>query len=44
MTANAMPEDREICMQKGMDEYLAKPMKADDLMLILKKVYERNHS
>ena len=37
MTANAMPEDREICMQAGMDDYMAKPMKLDELVNILKK-------
>ena len=39
MTANAMPEDREICIQAGMDEYIAKPMKLDELNAILKKAY-----
>ena len=38
LTANAMNEDRELCLRTGMDEYLAKPMKVDDLMTILKNV------
>ncbi|QEC76255.1 hybrid sensor histidine kinase/response regulator [Mucilaginibacter ginsenosidivorax] len=38
MTANAMPEDREICIQAGMDDYLSKPMKLEDLVDILKKI------
>ncbi|MDN3582118.1 hybrid sensor histidine kinase/response regulator [Mucilaginibacter flavus] len=38
MTANAMPEDREICMQAGMDDYLSKPMKLEDLVNILGKI------
>ena len=38
MTANAMPEDREVCMQAGMNDYLSKPMKFEDLMEALRKV------
>jgi signal transduction histidine kinase/CheY-like chemotaxis protein len=37
MTANAMPEDKEICINAGMDDYLAKPMKVKDLINVLKK-------
>jgi len=37
MTANAMAEDREICMQAGMDDYLSKPIRLEELMSILKK-------
>ena len=37
MTANAMSEDKEICLQSGMDDYLAKPMKLEDVMSVLKK-------
>jgi signal transduction histidine kinase/ligand-binding sensor domain-containing protein/CheY-like chemotaxis protein len=38
MTANAMAEDREICIKAGMDDYLSKPMRSEDLMDVLKKV------
>jgi CheY-like chemotaxis protein len=37
MTANAMPEDRGMCLDSGMDDYIAKPMKMDDLIALLKK-------
>ncbi|MGZ3757870.1 MAG: two-component regulator propeller domain-containing protein [Mucilaginibacter sp.] len=37
MTANAMPEDKEICINAGMDDYLAKPMKVKELIDVLKK-------
>lgn len=37
MTANAMPEDKEICLQSGMDDYIAKPMKLDELISMIKK-------
>jgi len=37
MTANAMQEDREECIQAGMDDYLSKPIKPEDLVAVLKK-------
>ena len=35
MTANAMPEDRDQCLHAGMDDYLPKPIKLEDLKATL---------
>jgi signal transduction histidine kinase/ligand-binding sensor domain-containing protein/DNA-binding response OmpR family regulator len=38
MTANAMQGDREACLQAGMDNYIAKPLKLEELITLLEKV------
>ena len=37
MTANALPEDREACFAAGMDDYVAKPIRVDELATALKR-------
>jgi CheY-like chemotaxis protein len=38
MTANAMTGDRERCMAAGMDDYIAKPFRRDELSSALARV------
>ncbi|HEY8934680.1 MAG TPA: two-component regulator propeller domain-containing protein [Cyclobacteriaceae bacterium] len=37
MTANAMENDREECLQAGMDDYISKPIKLETLVSVLEK-------
>jgi CheY-like chemotaxis protein len=37
MTANAMQGDRELCLEAGMNDYISKPIKLEDLVAIVKK-------
>jgi CheY-like chemotaxis protein len=37
MTANALKGDRERCLEAGMNDYLAKPVKADALDSMIEK-------
>ncbi|WP_414530883.1 response regulator [Nodularia chucula] len=42
MTANAMRGDREVCLGVGMNDYIAKPIKLENLALALSKCQPRN--
>ena len=37
MTANAMTGDRELCLAAGMDDYIGKPVRLDDLAAVLER-------
>lgn len=40
MTANALKEDRDRCMAAGMDDYISKPMRLDELSTKIKRLVE----
>jgi PAS domain S-box-containing protein len=41
VTANAMEGERELCLQAGMDDYITKPIRMDDLTAALDKGVQR---
>jgi signal transduction histidine kinase/CheY-like chemotaxis protein len=43
MTANAMKEDREACFTAGMDDYLSKPIRVEELVAVLCRSQTSNH-
>jgi CheY-like chemotaxis protein len=43
LTANATREDRKICLEAGMDDYLAKPIRRDRLAAVIEETYLRKN-
>jgi signal transduction histidine kinase/ligand-binding sensor domain-containing protein/CheY-like chemotaxis protein len=41
MTANAMQEDRQICLSAGMDDYVAKPLRYEEIKSALQRVFHQ---
>ena len=41
MTANAMEGDREACLAAGMDDYVGKPIRIDELLAALEQTPAR---
>jgi len=42
MTANSFEADRERCLAIGMDDYISKPFRINDLVSILKKISQKS--
>lgn len=43
LTANAMTEDRDRCLDMGFDEFLIKPVRAPDLLKVCEKLLRKMH-
>lgn len=42
LTADALPEDKEKCLNSGMNDYLARPFRLEDLQTILRRYLQPN--
>lgn len=39
VTANAMQEDKELCLKSGMNDYISKPFKMEDIARVIKEAW-----
>jgi CheY-like chemotaxis protein len=44
VTANALDGDRERCLATGMDDYLAKPFRMEELVAMVRRHSPRSHT
>ncbi|MNF15481.1 Aerobic respiration control sensor protein ArcB [compost metagenome] len=44
VTANALRGDEEVCLEAGMDDYISKPIKMDDLAKVIHKYRSKKFS
>lgn len=44
LTANALPGDRERYLENGLDDYLGKPIRLNDLIELLRSVHSKRQS
>jgi PAS domain S-box-containing protein len=44
MTAHARQEDREQCLKIGMDDYISKPIRAEDIVKVLQQFADRHQA
>jgi two-component system sensor histidine kinase/response regulator len=44
MTANALKGDRERCLKAGMNDYVAKPIRADELSAVIERWLSKRHT
>ena len=43
MTAHAMVGDKEMCLESGMDGYVSKPLRPDDLFVVIEQTLNAQH-
>ncbi|MEE3716494.1 PAS domain S-box protein [Tumidithrix elongata RA019] len=41
MTANALPEDRQICLDAGMNDYISKPIQIEEVIDVLMRSFQQ---